>query len=41
MTPDNIPSLTKSFKALPIYTIERLEKTTDLIFEKVKQKYYA
>lgn len=28
-------SLTKSFKALPIDTVERLEKTIDLVFEKV------
>jgi len=30
-----MPSLTERFKALPIDTIERLEKTIDLVFEKV------
>jgi len=35
ITPDNMPSLTERFKALPIDTIERLEKTIDLVFEKV------
>jgi len=35
ITPDNTPSLTERFKALPIDTIERLEKTIDLVFEKV------
>ncbi|XP_008185707.2 eukaryotic translation initiation factor 4 gamma 3 isoform X3 [Acyrthosiphon pisum] len=34
MTPDNMSSLTKCFKALPIDTIERLEETIDLVFEK-------
>jgi len=35
ITPDNMPSLTERFKALPIDTIQRLEKTIDLVFEKV------
>lgn len=35
ITPDNMIVLTKKFKALPIDTIERLEKTIDLVFEKV------
>jgi len=35
ITPDNMPSLTERFKALPIDTIEHLEKTIDLVFEKV------
>jgi len=35
ITPDNIVILTKSFLALPINTMERLENTIDLIFEKV------
>lgn len=33
-------SLTENFKALPINTIERLEKTIDLVFEKVIYKKY-
>jgi len=35
ITPDNIVILIKSFLALPIDTIERLENTIDIIFEKV------
>jgi len=30
-----MPLLTDRFKALPIDTIQRLEKTIDLVFEKV------
>lgn len=30
-----MPSLTERFKALPIDTIQRLERTIDLVFEKV------
>lgn len=40
ITPDNMPSLTERFKALPIDTIERLEKTIDLVFEKVMYLEY-
>lgn len=32
--------LTERFKALPIDTFERLEKTIDLVFEKVMYKMY-
>lgn len=35
ITPDNMGPLTERFKALPIDTMERLEKTIDLVFEKV------
>lgn len=35
ITPDNMGPLTERFKALPIDTIDRLEKTIDLVFEKV------
>lgn len=41
ITPDNMPSLTERFKALPIDTIERLEKTIDLVFEKVMYIEYV
>lgn len=36
ITTDNMLSLTERFKALPINTIQRLERTVDLVFEKVK-----
>jgi len=35
ITPDNMEPLTERFKALPIDTIERLENTINLVFEKV------
>lgn len=35
ITTDNMLSLTERFKALPIDTIQRLERTIDLVFEKV------
>lgn len=35
ITPENMTSLTERFKALSIDSIERLEKTIDLVFEKV------
>ncbi|KAL4089885.1 hypothetical protein QTP88_024825 [Uroleucon formosanum] len=42
ITPDNMPSLTERFKALPIDTIERLEKTIDLVFEKaIEEQSFA
>ncbi|KAL5235291.1 hypothetical protein ACI65C_002701 [Semiaphis heraclei] len=42
ITPDNTPSLTERFKALPIDTIERLEKTIDLVFEKaIEEQSFA
>ncbi|XP_060872395.1 eukaryotic translation initiation factor 4 gamma 3-like [Metopolophium dirhodum] len=42
ITPDNIPSITERFKALPIDTIERLEKTIDLVFEKaIEEQSFA
>lgn len=36
ITPDNMDSLTLSFRALSIDTAERLEQTIDLVFEKVR-----
>ncbi|XP_016661051.1 uncharacterized protein LOC100160940 isoform X2 [Acyrthosiphon pisum] len=39
ITPDNIPSITEHLKALPIDTIERLEKTIDLVFEKAIEEH--
>lgn len=42
ITPDNMPSLTERFKALPIDTIQRLEKTIDLVFEKaIEEQSFA
>lgn len=35
ITPENMGSLTESLKTLPINNIESLEKTVDLVFEKV------
>jgi len=41
MTPQNIAVLSKNFAALPIDTIERLENTVDLVFEKVLNNYIS
>ncbi|CAH1732031.1 unnamed protein product [Aphis gossypii] len=42
ITPDNMPSLTERFKALPIDTIQRLERTIDLVFEKaIEEQSFA
>jgi len=41
MTPQNIAVLSKNFAALPIDTIERLENTVDLVFEKVINNYIS
>ncbi|XP_025201815.1 eukaryotic translation initiation factor 4 gamma 3-like isoform X2 [Melanaphis sacchari] len=42
ITPDNMVSLTERFKALPIDTIHRLEKTIDLVFEKaIEEQSFA
>lgn len=40
ITPDNKDALTESFKSLPIDTYDRLEKTIDLVFEKVIKTLY-
>lgn len=42
ITPDNRSALTDRFKALPIDTYERLEKTIDLVFEKaIEEQSFA
>ncbi|KAF0749869.1 eukaryotic translation initiation factor 4 gamma 3-like isoform X3, partial [Aphis craccivora] len=42
ITPDNMLSLTERFKALPIDTIQRLERTIDLVFEKaIEEQSFA
>lgn len=40
ITPDNMGALTEKFKSLPIDTMERLEKTIDLVFEKVMYLFH-
>ncbi|XP_060860797.1 eukaryotic translation initiation factor 4 gamma 3-like [Metopolophium dirhodum] len=40
ITPDNMSLLTDHFKALPIDTIERLEKTIDLVFKKAIEEQH-
>lgn len=39
MTPENIVLLSVNFASLPINTIECLENTVDLVFEKVIYNY--
>ncbi|XP_025411781.1 eukaryotic translation initiation factor 4 gamma 3-like isoform X3 [Sipha flava] len=42
ITPDNMIPLTERFKALPIDTYDRLEKTIDLVFEKaIEEQSFA